>query len=68
MSELIFEVRDAEEDGFNARALGKKIFTQGDTWDELKSNVLEAVDAYFDAPEMQPKLVSLVRSKTKYAL
>ena len=48
MSELIFEVRDAEEGGFNARALGKAIFTQAETWDELKTNVLEAVSAYFD--------------------
>ena len=54
MSELIFEVRDAEEGGFNARALGKAIFTQAETWDELKANVLEAVDVYFDgAPKLE---------------
>lgn len=41
--ELIFEIRDAEEGGYNARALGKAIFTQGDTWDELRAYVLEAV-------------------------
>jgi hypothetical protein len=41
--ELIFEVRDAEEGGFYARALGHAIFTQAETWQELRNNVLEAV-------------------------
>ena len=58
MSELIFEVRDAEEGGFHARALGQAIFTQGETWDELKANVLEALDVYFDDAAL-PKLVQL---------
>jgi hypothetical protein len=40
--ELIFEVRDADEGGFYARALGHSIFTQGESWDELRANVLEA--------------------------
>ena len=59
MSELIFEVRDAEEGGFHARALGQAIFTQGETWDELKTNVLEALDVYFDDAAALPKLVQL---------
>jgi predicted RNase H-like HicB family nuclease len=41
--ELIFEVRDAEEGGYWARALGHAIFTEGETWDELRSNVREAI-------------------------
>ncbi|NJK46266.1 MAG: 2-oxoisovalerate dehydrogenase [Pleurocapsa sp. SU_196_0] len=60
MSVLIFEVRDAEEGGFNARALGKVIFTQGDTWDELKANVLEAAGAYF-GDGAQPQSVQFRR-------
>jgi len=46
--ELIFEIRDAEEGGFCARAPGQAIFTEGDTWEELRSNVLEAVDLHFE--------------------
>lgn len=46
--ELIFEIRDAEEGGFFARALGHAIFTEADTWDELKANVLEAVSLHFE--------------------
>ena len=57
MVESIFEVRDAEEGGFYARALGKPIFTQAETWDELRANVLEAIEVFFDTPEEFPKWV-----------
>jgi predicted RNase H-like HicB family nuclease len=59
MSELIFEVRDAEEGGFWARALGQDIFTQGDSWEELRSNISEAVLIHFDQPTDIPKIVQL---------
>jgi predicted RNase H-like HicB family nuclease len=57
--ELIFEVRDAEEGGFYARALGHAIFTQGDTWEELRANVLEAAGLHFEDSSVQPRLVQL---------
>lgn len=57
--ELILEVRDAEEIGYVARALGQAIFTEAETWQELRNNVLEATSLHFeDAPE-KPKLVQL---------
>jgi hypothetical protein len=46
--ELIFEVRDAEEGGYCARALGHAIFTEAETWDELRANVLEATSVHFE--------------------
>ncbi len=51
MREFIFEVSQEEEDGgFVAECLSEPIFTQADTWDELRRNAKEAVDAYlFDA-------------------
>jgi predicted RNase H-like HicB family nuclease len=57
--DLIFEVRDAEEGGYSARALGHAIFTEGDTWDELRTNILEAVALHFDDAEVRPRLVQL---------
>jgi len=57
--ELIFEVRDAEEGGFSARALGHAIFTQADTWEELRANVLEAATLHFEDAPVQPRLVQL---------
>jgi hypothetical protein len=35
--EVIFEVRDADEGGYRPRALGHAIFTEGDTWEELRA-------------------------------
>jgi predicted RNase H-like HicB family nuclease len=57
--ELIFEVRDAEEGGYCARALGHAIFTQAETWGELRGNVLEAVSLHFEDAQEQPRLVQL---------
>ncbi len=57
--ELIFEVRDAEEGGYCARALGHAIFTQGDTWEELRANILEATALHFEDGASQPRLVQL---------
>ena len=36
MSEIIFEVQEAPERGYTARALGYSIFTEADTFDELR--------------------------------
>ena len=57
--ELIFEVRDAEEGGYFARALGHAIFTQAENWDELRANVLEATSLHFEGSSVQPRLVQL---------
>ena len=57
--EIIFEVRDAEEGGYCARALGHAIFTEAETWDELRANVLEATSLYFEEEPAQPRLVQL---------
>jgi predicted RNase H-like HicB family nuclease len=57
--ELIFEVRDAEEGGYYARALGHAIFTEAETWEELRSNVLEAISLHFEDGPAHPRLVQL---------
>lgn len=59
LMELIFEIREAEEGGFYARALGHSIFTQGETWDELRGNVLEAVSLHFEDAAARPRLVQM---------
>ncbi len=57
--ELIFEVRDADEGGYCARALGHAIFTEADTWEELRANVLEATSLHFEGVPVHPRLVQL---------
>ena len=46
-SEVVFEVTEAVEGGYDARALGYGIFTQGEDWDDLKSVVRDAVLCHF---------------------
>jgi len=59
MSEVIFEVREAEEGGFWARALGHSIFTQGDDWDDLRAMVKDAVACHFENEAERPKIIRL---------
>lgn len=47
MSEVIFEVGREGDGGFVAECLTEGIFAQGDTWEELRENVREAVAAYY---------------------
>lgn len=49
MNELVFEVSQESDGGYCAECLTESIFTQADSWDELRNNVLDAVNAfYFD--------------------
>lgn len=57
--ELIFEVRDADEGGYCARALGHPIFTEAETWEDLRANVPEAAALHFEDAPVQPRLVQL---------
>jgi len=57
--ELIFEVHDAEEGGYCARALGHAIFTEGNAWEELRANVLEAATVHFEDGAVRPSVVQL---------
>jgi len=58
MSEIIFLVEPAPESGYTAKALGYSIFTEADTWDELKIAVQDAVRCHFDEEE-RPAMVRL---------
>ena len=58
-TEIIFEVTEAAEGGYDARALGYGIFTQGDDWADLKAMVKEAVACHFG----EEKALSIVRHR-----
>lgn len=47
-SEIIFEVTEATEGGYDAKALGHSIFTQGQDWADLKAMAKDAVLCHFD--------------------
>jgi len=56
--EIIFLVEESPEGGYEARALGYSIFTQADTFNELKEEIRDAVKCHFDEEEM-PLIVRL---------
>jgi hypothetical protein len=58
MKEVTFLIKEDFEGGFTAQALGYSIFTEGDTKDELKKNILDAVRCHFDNQEA-PKIINL---------
>jgi len=58
MNELVFEVTQESDGGYIAEALGENIVTEADSWEQLRANVKEAVEAYyFDEPK--PAIVRL---------
>jgi predicted RNase H-like HicB family nuclease len=64
VNEIVFEVTQESDGGYCAECLTESIFTQGDTWEELRANVREAVDAfYFDRPEPASVRLHLVRDE-----
>lgn len=58
LAEVIFEVTESDEGGYEARALGHSIFTQGEDWDDLKEMVREAVLCHFDEGG-EPRVIRL---------
>jgi predicted RNase H-like HicB family nuclease len=60
MRELVFNVEQEEDGGFCAKSVGEGIYTQGDTWEELREMILDATNLYFeDQPENAPTTIRL---------
>ena len=57
-SEIVFEVHEDEEGGYYTAAVGYDIITQGDSWDDLKDMVQDAVLCHFDDGSA-PKVIRL---------
>ena len=59
MNEIIFEIHEDEsEGGFVARAPGHSIVTQADSWDELRTNVRDAVRCHFEEGQA-PRIIRM---------
>ena len=62
--EIVFNVTQEGDGGFVAECLSHDIFTEGDTWEQLRGNVREAVSAYFfDQPKPTGIRLHLVRDE-----
>lgn len=58
MKEIIFLVQESQDGGYFAKALGEGIITQGDTLEELKEMIRDAVKCHFEEDKL-PKIVHL---------
>lgn len=57
-NEIIFYIEESDDGGYEARALGHSIFTDGEAEDDLKTNIKDAVLCHFEEHEM-PKIITL---------
>lgn len=57
-SEIIFVVEESPEGGYEAKALGHAIFTQGETLDEVREAVKDAVRCHFEE-DQRPRIIRL---------
>jgi len=57
-NEIIFIVEESPEGGYEARSLNHSIFTEADTFEELKGMVHDAVSCHFKT-EDRPRLIRL---------
>ena len=58
LEEIIFIVEEDSEGGYIARALNVPIFTEGETIDEIKNNIIDAIKCHFDKKNL-PKIIRL---------
>ncbi len=58
MKEVIFMVEEAPEGGYTARALGYSIFTESETIEELREEIVDVVQCHFDEAD-RPRVVRL---------
>lgn len=62
--EIVFAVTQESDGGFVAECLSHDIFTQADTWEEVRANVRESVTGYFfDQPKPAVVRLHLVRDE-----
>jgi hypothetical protein len=47
MADLVFEAVQEADGGYSAECLTENLFTQADTSDELRKNVVDAIAAFF---------------------
>ena len=57
--EINFVVEESLDSGFEAKAIGHSIFTQGETIEEIKEAIKESVHCHFDEADM-PKTIRIV--------
>jgi predicted RNase H-like HicB family nuclease len=52
MGESVFVVENSDEGGYTAQPLGRSIYTEGETLDEIEENIEDAIRCHFDSKEI----------------
>jgi hypothetical protein len=63
MEEVIFVVEESPEGGFIAKALGVSIFSEADSMEELRKEVVDAVHCHFDDKKKRIIRLHIVREE-----
>ncbi len=58
LKEIFFIVKECEEGGYEARALGYSIYAEADDLQSLKESVRDAIRCHFEENE-RPRLIKL---------
>ena len=57
MTEIVFLIEEDPEGGYTAS--GNSIFTEGETLEEIRTNIIDAIECHFEKPEDRPKIIRL---------
>jgi len=57
-NEIFFYIEESFDGGYEAKALGYPIFTDGETIEELKTNIKDAIHCHFEDGEA-PQIIKL---------
>ena len=57
--EIIFVVEEDVEGGYHAKSLGHSVFTEGETIEELKENIKDALKCHFEREDDIPQIIRL---------
>jgi hypothetical protein len=63
MEEIIFVVEESPEGGYIAKALGVAIFTEAESIEEMRSQVVDAVKCHFDDEKKRIIRLHIVRDE-----
>ncbi|MBS4064703.1 MAG: hypothetical protein KGZ74_09100 [Chitinophagaceae bacterium] len=63
MEEIIFVIEESPEGGFTARALGISIFTEAESIEEMRLQVVDAVKCHFDDEKKRIIRLHIVREE-----
>lgn len=62
MKQVVFEVTESVDGGFEASALGYRIHSQGEDWNDLKAMIRDAVHGHFEEGD-RPDLIRLIYTR-----